>query len=205
MGLSPRAIGSQSSIGGNLADADPSPPPPPPACVAKPGTRVIRGNRQAPVPPIMEFIKIMAKFRANSPPLACEGHGGIFEAGSAAWINAQDSDGAIAQLGWARQRESGTTNITRFVYIELIWGIPPFPIERHRIWKFQDPGSELREYRMELDSGTGEWKFYFGGNQKVTTDYPQEAKDSWKASGSATQARWACEIHDLESHMPGTP
>lgn len=149
---------------------------------------------------------MMGEFKGVTPYLACEDAGGTFPAASAAWINANDVDGRFVQLGWARERQVGTTNILKFVYVEMRWGAGT---NQYQIWKkfngnYLDPTSNFVEYRLELDTGTGEWKIYWGGQQLTLGDpsYPEEAKTAWRHK-YASNVKWCGEIHDLGSRMPG--
>lgn len=152
------------------------------------------------------MIKIMGEFKGVSPKLACEDAGGTFEAASAAWINVNNEDGSFVQFGWARERQVGTTNILRFVYVEMRWGTGT---NQYQLWKkfngnYLDPTDNFVEYRLELNRITGEWSIFFGGQQLTLSDppYPQAAKDAWTLR-EATNAKWCGEIHDLGSKIPG--
>ncbi len=185
MGLSPRAIGSESTVG-ILTAADS--PPPPPSCTAgrkyaKAGPKAVANAIGAKSDVKTRYGKLCGEPNATSSAYQVA-YAGVQNGSATKW----------AQTGWGRERDAGSTTIKKYRYAELK-GNGYFA--KYDVVNAPAEGS-THNYKCELNKATGKWIFYYDG-----TEWYDFQDDYWK-DNTGTHVAWTGEIYNKEDDMPGT-
>lgn len=134
-----------------------------------------------------------ATIKTRYGKLCCEHMGCTDLAKNNAYVNISNG-GKWAQTGYRRIRNAGSTTYTKMRYTEM----------NGSVYKRKDdtPGAPAEgsshDYRVELDSSTGTWTFYYD-----STAWSTFTDNGWKDIGGVV-VQWPGEIINKEDDMPGS-
>jgi hypothetical protein len=125
--------------------------------------------------------------------LCCEAVEGDSSAFQVAWVGAGTSS-KWAQVGYGRERASGSTTIKEYRYVEMQGDT------YHNGYDHDNPPAEGDDhtYRCHLDKSTGKWYFWDGAVIFGLLE------DSWWIGQTGDRVKYAGEIGNKEDDMPGT-
>lgn len=138
-------------------------------------------------------------------PEACNsgiglGLSGVFVA--IQWKEEGDPERLWANLGYARDKLRGGTNLKHGIYAETIvkWCAKITEDCREIRW-FDDPDPGAHEYKVMVSQLDGRWRYYLDGNRIHIS------KHTWPinwAMSAGTEAQWSTELLNVEDRMVGT-
>ena len=160
-----------------------------PACTCTQGRKYAYAYKS-----ISDLTGVKAKIKTRYGKVCCEGKN-TKHAYQVAYANISKGSSTLhwAQSGWGRERNEGSSKISKYCYAEMQG--KHYKVEYNT--SKAPAQNSTHTYECSLDPATGKWTFKLDGSAwKNYTD------SKWKAKGDSVQ--WTGEIYNKQDDMPGT-